>query len=642
MNTSAVCVTAAFCAVLSGVSAPADAATEAINVLFNGNTSSTAVTIPQRIAGMSSGADAVDQGTIWNNASPSGASLAGKVPANAAVGAYSLLNNLSLTDSGGGATNVKLSATLNVGQVNSHAELNAVSIGGTPSGLLGQSLRLYNSSYDSIAFTVSGLSANTAYDLYFYGSGNTSGQGLSVNLNSGYTAPGGTGSGSSTGGATPALLDSANCINAAGVAWFQVNAITDSSGRILFTVPTKSGGQYLSGFQVQRAVTSSNTSYSVTSYSAVGDGATDNTLAIQSAINAAGASGGKVTIPSGTFLSGPLTMKSNVTLELASGATLRMLPYGSYPLSNGAYPPFIKCASLHDVAITGSGTIDGQGSPWWTAYENGSLTIRRPQFLAVTGCTYVLIKGVTLKNAPNVHASLNYANRNIVLKNVTITAPSDSPNTDAVDLEGQDYLVQSCTFNVGDDNIAVGPGHTATGNVTVSNCTFGAGHGMSIGSYCSQGINGMSVSNSTFSGTTSGIRLKAARDRGGLVQNLVYSNLSMTGVQYPIYITSYYPSLPSSPSSDPAQAVTATTPIWRNILIKDVSSTNTASNSNCGILWGLPEKLIDSVTFNHVTVSAYTGMKIYHASNINFTGSSSITPQTGAALTTYNATVTGP
>jgi hypothetical protein len=643
MNTNAVCAAAAFCAVLVGFSPRAQAATEAINVLFNGNTSATTVTIPQRVTGMSSGADALDQGTIWNNASPSGATLVGKVPANAAVGTYTLLSNLSLVDSGGTASNAKLSATLTVGQTNSQAELRAATPGGTPSGLLGQSVRLYNSTYDSIAFTISGLTANTAYDLYFYGSGSAAGQGLSVNLNSGYTAPGGTGSGSCTGGAAPALFDAAGSINSSGVAWFQVNAIANSAGNIVFTVPTKSGGQFLCGFQIQRAVTSSNTTYDITSYSAVGDGSTDNTLAIQSAINAANtAGGGKVVIPSGTFMSGPLTMKNNVTLNLASGATLKMLPYGTYPLSGSSYASFITCASLHDVAITGSGTIDGQGSAWWTAYSNGSLTVRRPQLVSVTNSTYVLIQGVTLKNSPNVHLPCGYSNRNVTIKNVTITAPSDSPNTDAIDFEGQDCLIQGCTFNVGDDNIAVGPGHAASGNITVQSCTFGVGHGMSIGSYCSSGLNGMCVSNSTFSGTTSGIRLKAARDRGGLVQNLVYSNLTMSGVRYPIYITSYYPSLPSSPSSDPAQAITSTTPIWQNILIKDVSSSNSASNGVCGILWGLPEKLINNVTFNHVTLSAQAGMQIYHASNINFINSSSITPSSGAALTTYDATVTGP
>jgi polygalacturonase len=132
--------------------------------------------------------------------------------------------------------------------------------------------------------------------------------------------------------------------------------------------------------------------------------------------------------------------------------------------------------------------------------------------------------------------------------------------------------------------------------------------------------------------------MKSARDRGGLVQNLTYSNITMSGVQNPIFITSYYPTLPTDPKADTAQAITATTPIWKNITIKNVTVTG---SDNGGILWGLPEEKIQNLTLDNVKISATKGMEIFHASGVSFINGSSVTPKSGAAVTTYDATVSG-
>jgi polygalacturonase len=84
--------------------------------------------------------------------------------------------------------------------------------------------------------------------------------------------------------------------------------------------------------------------------------------------------------------------------------------------------------------------------------------------------------------------------------------------------------------------------------------------------------------------------------------------------------------------------VSATTPYWKNITVKNVTITGSA---NAGILWGLPESKIDTLTFDNVQIQAKTGMKIFHASGISFLNGSSVTPASGAAVTTYDATVTG-
>ncbi len=139
-------------------------------------------------------------------------------------------------------------------------------------------------------------------------------------------------------------------------------------------------------------------------------------------------------------------------------------------------------------------------------------------------------------------------------------------------------------------------------------------------------------------GTTTGIRMKSARDRGGLVQNLTYSNITMTNVPTPVFIASYYPTLPTDPTTDPAQAVTATTPQWTNITIKNLTATGATT---AGIIWGLPEMKVSNVTLDNVKIKATSGMQIFHASGVSFINGSSVTPTSGAAVTTYDATVTG-
>src|SRR5207249_2147996 len=103
-----------------------------------------------------------------------------------------------------------------------------------------------------------------------------------------------------------------------------------------------------------------------TNYGAKGDGVTINTKAVQAAINAASAGGGgTVIVPRGEFLCGPIQLASHINLLVDAGATLRMLPLDQYPGGANAPADFISGSKLQDVAITGGGTIDGQGIPWW-------------------------------------------------------------------------------------------------------------------------------------------------------------------------------------------------------------------------------------------------------------------------------------
>lgn len=119
--------------------------------------------------------------------------------------------------------------------------------------------------------------------------------------------------------------------------------------------------------------------HSVTNCGAVGDGVTTNTAAIQTAINATSAAGGgTVEVPAGVFLSGPIHLASRINLRVDGGATLRMLPLDQYPGSTIAPANFISGAGLHDIAISGSGTM-GQGIPRWPYVRRQDA--RRPRMI---------------------------------------------------------------------------------------------------------------------------------------------------------------------------------------------------------------------------------------------------------------------
>ncbi len=373
--------------------------------------------------------------------------------------------------------------------------------------------------------------------------------------------------------------------------------------------------------------------FDVTTYGAVGDDKTDNTVALQKALSAAStAGGGTVTVPSGTYLSGPLTVGSDTRIDLAKGATLKMLPKASYPDATA----FLTANNAHDIALTGSGAIEGQGQDWWTAFASDS-SLARPQEVVFSNSTRVLISGVRFQNPPEEHiwvkGDKNLTITGITISTLAVSGKSPPKNTDGVDITADGVFFCNNNIECGDDNVAM-----SGSNIYLGYSTFGVGHGCSIGSITKNGVSKLTVDHLTMNGTTSGIRMKSARDRGGLVQNLVYSNITMTGVENPIYITSYYPTMPTDPKADPAQAITATTPEWQNITIRNVTITG---SSNAGILWGLPEAKISAVVFDNVRIQASTGMQVFHATGISFVGGSTVTPKSGAAVTTYDADVTG-
>jgi polygalacturonase len=369
----------------------------------------------------------------------------------------------------------------------------------------------------------------------------------------------------------------------------------------------------------------------------VTNGSGADTAAIQAAIDfTSAAGGGTVVLSGGTYTAAALSLKSNINLQIQAGSTLQMLGMSSYQAASGT-TNFITASGVSNVAITGGGTIDGQGSAWWTAFNNNTISTR-PRLVQFTNASTVLIQGVTLTNSPQINVAFGKTN-DVTVTGVTITAPSTSPNTDGIDPAGSNYLIQNCNISTGDDNIAIKPQNVACSNIMIRNNTFGTGHGVSVGGQTNLGLNGLTVSDSTFTNTTNGVRLKAGRGNGGLVENVTYSNLTMTNVQHPIYITSYYlnggDTAPADPSSDSGQPVNGTTPAWSDISFSNITDTGA---KEIGIVYGLPEMAVNGITFNNVDITAQNGLELCHVRGALVSADSAFVVGSGPAILAYDAT----
>jgi len=277
--------------------------------------------------------------------------------------------------------------------------------------------------------------------------------------------------------------------------------------------------------------------FDVTRYGAKLDGKTDCTEAFRKAIaEASAAGGGRVVVKEGICLTGPIHLKSNVNLHVAKGATIRFnTDPKQFPivltrfegLECMNYSPLVYAFEQRNIAITGEGTLDGgaDAEHWWPwkgrggnatanqakaraalldmAEKNVPVEKRvfgeggylRPMFLQPYRSTNVLIEGVTIINSPmyEIHPVLS---RNVTVRNVNIS--SHGPNNDGCDPESSaDVLIDGCTFDTGDDCIAIKSGrnadgrrlHTPSENIVIQNCTMKDGHGgVTLGSECSGGI----------------------------------------------------------------------------------------------------------------------------------------------------------
>src|SRR5580698_4014520 len=236
-------------------------------------------------------------------------------------------------------------------------------------------------------------------------------------------------------------------------------------------------------------------------HGAKGDGTTKDTKAIQAAIDdCASAGGGTVKLDGGTFVSGPVVLKSNITLDIAKDTTLLGSPdHADYPAKTEFRAPglqsLVSATDAENVAITGEGVIDGNGESWWQMARSikdagvmGS-DHPRPRLIVFDHCKHIRVKGVTIQNSP-MWQLVPYYSDDVVIRNIRVLAPANSPNTDAIDpFSSSNVVIDHVYEDVGDDNIAIksgagnSPGPNAPSrNITITNCTFLHGHGLSIGS----------------------------------------------------------------------------------------------------------------------------------------------------------------
>jgi polygalacturonase len=369
-------------------------------------------------------------------------------------------------------------------------------------------------------------------------------------------------------------------------------------------------------------------------FGARADGIAKDTKAIQAAIDACAAKGGgTVRLTKGVYLSAPIILKSDITLDVAKGATLLGSPdHGDYRqmlvFRAKGQQSLISAANAHNIAITGGGTIDGNGAGWWTGPDGKrpnsilGVGVFRPRLIVFDHCQHIRIEGVTVQNSPSWQI-IPYYSDDIVIRGIKVLAPANSPNTDAIDpFSSSNMVIDHVTADVGDDNIAIksgainspGPDSPAK-NITITDCIFLHGHGLSIGSEIAGGAQNIHATRIQFKGTDQGIRIKANRDRGADVSDISFKDITMDGVKTAILITEYYPGTPPE-GDNPPQPVTRLTPFFHNIRIENLKATN---SDVAGVIFGLPESKVKDITLKNVQIAAATGMVISDA-NVTFAG----------------------
>eukprot|EP00727_Mastigamoeba_balamuthi_P009561 m51a1_g5227 putative polygalacturonase (402) ;mRNA; f:279766-281054 len=318
--------------------------------------------------------------------------------------------------------------------------------------------------------------------------------------------------------------------------------------------------------------------FDVTKYGARGDGRTDDSSAIQKALDAAAPRGGTVVIPAGkTFLFKAININGDHT-ELRIDGTLRISnDYAHWPAAAKAA---ITIPAKSNVAITGSGTIDGQGATWWANLRNKE----RPRTIYPRKTDTVIVSGITVKDCP--YHCLQMYSSNTEIFSITLRTPpstgiaNPSHNTDGIDIHGDNFWVHDSDISVGDDNVAI---HSS--KVLVEDCQFGTGHGASIGSLCSETISDITVKGVHFTGTTCGPRIKTVQGCPGSLSNVHFQDLILTNVKKTIEVNMFYKLSEAKKPTKPGNFKIS------NINYVNIQSTNPGSagefqcdpKSHCGV-----------------------------------------------------------
>ena len=400
--------------------------------------------------------------------------------------------------------------------------------------------------------------------------------------------------------------------------------------------------------------------FDVAKFGDVAGGEVDNTSAFRSAIQAChDAGGGRVVVPVGVFLSGPIHLKSGVNLHLKEGSTIR------FTTNTAAYLPVVftrfECIELMNysapiyaleqtnIAITGKGTLDGQGEVWHRWIKQWDADIRmlvkmakdgvpvservfgeghklRPNFIQPVRCQNVLIEGVRVINSPMWTLNPVYCT-NVTICGVTVE--TDGPNTDGCDPDScTDVLIKDCSFSNGDDCIAVKSGRDEDGrrvnipceNVVIQDCVFKNGHGgVTMGSETAGGIRNVFAERCHFDSADldMAMRFKTNPARGGYIENIFLRDCTVKTAKYGIHITKRYGAgITKDGDTDPAV---------RNIDIRD-SKFGTLTKGAIFVQGFSPEKIVTDVRIencefqpgkNGVTITNAARVDIVNCKGLN-------------------------
>ena len=315
------------------------------------------------------------------------------------------------------------------------------------------------------------------------------------------------------------------------------------------------------------------------------------TSSIQNALDACGA-GKAVKLTAGdssaAFLSGPITIPSGRSLLIDKGATLQALnsasafdkgsnTCGTLNSDGKGCNPLITMKNASNSGIYGEGTIDGQGgvelsdkgTSWWQLAADAKTQSKKqnaPRLVQIDNSQNITLHNITMKNSPNFHVVFKKSN-GLTAWGITIDTPSTARNTDGIDpISSQNVTVAHSTISTGDDNVAIkaNPSAGASRNMSFLNNTFGAGHGMSIGSETQDGVYDVHVNTLTMNGTTNGLRIKSDKSAAGEVARVYYDHVTMNNVKKPIVMDTVYENKSGSTKAN-----------WHDIFYNDITSTTT-------------------------------------------------------------------
>jgi len=271
------------------------------------------------------------------------------------------------------------------------------------------------------------------------------------------------------------------------------------------------------------------------------------------------------------------------------------------------YQPVIGAYNAQNVYIDG-GTIDGLGQYWWDLFHAKKLSHSRPVLVQFESCNGVRVTNTLLRNPPFWTLHPLYSS-NVYIADITILAPQNSPNTDGVDVDSSDnVLIERITVSNGDDMIAIKSGFNMAGilygkpsaNVIIRDSVFANGHGISIGSETSGGIRNITFENCEVNNAVSGPRIKTSRGRGGIIQEIVFKNITIRGCSSSGVVMSTLMNYDKIPN--PGNATT--TPIVRDVSISDIRSTQCPTP---GSFICLPESHCTGYTLQNINLVGVTG-----------------------------------